>query len=171
MPRSPAEKEPIFTALVEKNRNALFRLCRYYERDSERRRDLEQEIWVALWRSLDAFRGDASARTWLFRVAHNVGASWSARDRRRRAEVGELVDEPDPKEGEEQLLRRARLARLEATMRTLDLPSQQICLLHLEGFTAAEIGEVAGLTETNVRTRLSRIRKKLSDAEHERGRP
>ena len=54
---------------------ALERLARAYERDADKRRDLLQEIHVALWRSLARFDGRCSLRTWVYRVAHNTATS------------------------------------------------------------------------------------------------
>ena len=60
---------------------ALERLARGYERDSDKRRDLLQEIHIALWRSLARFDGRCSVRTWVYRVAHNVATSRVVRAR------------------------------------------------------------------------------------------
>jgi len=54
---------------------ALDRLAYAYEADPDRRRDLLQEIHLALWRSLEKFNGQCSLRTWIYRVAHNVATS------------------------------------------------------------------------------------------------
>jgi RNA polymerase sigma-70 factor, ECF subfamily len=54
---------------------ALERLARAYEVDPELRRDLLQDIHIALWQSLARFDGRCSERTWVYRVAHNIGAS------------------------------------------------------------------------------------------------
>src|SRR5688572_29918745 len=54
---------------------ALERLARAYERDPDKRRDLLQDIHVALWRSLARFDGRCSLRTWVYRVAHNTATS------------------------------------------------------------------------------------------------
>src|SRR5262247_4614138 len=61
---------------------ALQRLARATEANAERRRDLLQDMHVALWRSLAAFDGRCAVRTWVFRVAHNVAASHVDRERR-----------------------------------------------------------------------------------------
>jgi RNA polymerase sigma-70 factor, ECF subfamily len=54
---------------------ALGRLARGYERDAEHRRDLLQDIHLALWQSLDRFDGRCSLGTWTYRVAHNIAIS------------------------------------------------------------------------------------------------
>ena len=60
----------------------LGRLARAYEADPDKRRDLLQEIDIALWRSLENFGERCSLRTWVYRVAHNVATSHIVRQRR-----------------------------------------------------------------------------------------
>jgi hypothetical protein len=55
-------------------RAAPDRPARAYEADPENRRDLIQEIHLALWRSFEGFDGRCSLRTWVYRVAHNAAA-------------------------------------------------------------------------------------------------
>src|SRR5881394_1604879 len=61
---------------------AIERLARSYEVDSDKRGDLLQEIHLAMWRSFEHFQHQCSLRTWVYRVAHNVGATHVVRDRR-----------------------------------------------------------------------------------------
>jgi RNA polymerase sigma factor (sigma-70 family) len=74
---------------------AVGRLARAYEADPDARRDVLQEIHFAVWRSLAAFDGRCSLRTWAYRVAHNAAASHVMRQRRARA----LVDDSPYKRG------------------------------------------------------------------------
>src|SRR5687767_8864852 len=67
---------------------ALERLARAYEPNADARRDLMQEIHIALWRSLSGFDRRCSLRTWVYRVAHNTATS---RVIRRRANAPTLV--------------------------------------------------------------------------------
>ena len=60
---------------------ALERLAGAYERDTDARRDLLQDIHVALWRSLARYNGRCSLRTWVYRVAHNTAISRAVRPR------------------------------------------------------------------------------------------
>ena len=73
---------------------ALQRLVRAYEADPERRRDLLQEIHIALWRSLAGFDRRCSLRTWVYRVAHNTATSQVIR-RRARAPTFVSLDDVD----------------------------------------------------------------------------
>jgi RNA polymerase sigma-70 factor (ECF subfamily) len=121
---SKSEREAKFGQLLETHASALRRLCSAYRRDREAQEDLFQEIAVALWTALQRFRGDASERTWLYRIAHNVALTDSARWQRRRSR--EIPFEQDPPvislEGgpREDLLDAVR--RLEPIERELALP-------------------------------------------------
>ena len=62
---------------------ALQRLCRGYEINVNARAELRQEILLQLWRALDTYRGDASLRTFVFRVAHNTAIKHISKNARR----------------------------------------------------------------------------------------
>ncbi len=67
--------------------SALARLARAYEADPDKRRDLTQEVHLALWRSFEGFDARCSLRTWVYRVAHNTAISWVNRQKRTRSHM------------------------------------------------------------------------------------
>ena len=89
----------LYERAVAEYGTALGRLARGYEADPEKRRDLLQEVHLALWRSFEGFDGRCSLRTWVYRVAHNVAGSWVIRQKRAgrdlvradRVEAGALI--------------------------------------------------------------------------------
>jgi RNA polymerase sigma-70 factor (ECF subfamily) len=141
---------------------ALRRVAATYEADPDLREDLFQEIGLAIWRALPAFRGDASMRTFVFRIAHNRGLSHGWREGRRPEFLEEpefLIDEaPSPEIEAAQSQRRRRL--LEA-IHQLPIGMRQVITLRLEGLSHREIADVTGLTENNVMVRASRARGRL----------
>ncbi|HEY3742225.1 MAG TPA: sigma-70 family RNA polymerase sigma factor [Bryobacteraceae bacterium] len=142
---------------------AIDRLARAYEADSDRRRDLVQEIHVALWRSFEAFDGRCSMRTWVYRVAHNVAATHVIRDQRanRREWVSiEAVESRSAIEpaGEADLDHRRALARLTAMIQQLKPLDRQVIVPYLEGMDAASIGEISGISARNAATKIHRIK-------------
>ena len=66
---------------------SLDRLARAYEADPDKRRDLGQEIHLALWRSFAGWNEQCSMRTWVYRVAHNAATSHVIRQRRANAQT------------------------------------------------------------------------------------
>jgi len=139
---------------------ALERLARAYEADSDSRRDLLQEIHIALWRSFEGFDRRCSLRTWIYRVAHNVSTSHVLRQRRARSQtlVGleELENLPDSKSNDAD--RSHALNRLLNLVQRLKPLDRQVILSYLEGLDAASIGEITGLSAGNVATKIHRIK-------------
>jgi len=145
---------------------ALGRLARFYEADPAERRDLLQAIHLALWRSFAGFDGRCSVRSWVYRVAHNVGAS-HVLSRRRQARLGgatlDALDQvPAPDNPEAQVAGRDLLARLLRIVEGLKAPDAQVMLLYLEDVPAAEIGEITGLSAGAVATRIHRLKAVLA---------
>ena len=141
------------------------RLVRGYESDPDRQRDLLQEMHIELWRSLKGFDHRCSLRTWVYRVANNVGADHLTKRRKvseRLVELEALSADPTAQVGEVQQRRREDLAELQALIHRLAPLDRQIILLYLEGGTAAEIGEVTGLSAGNCATKIHRIKKLLN---------
>ena len=152
-----------FEALLHSYAPAIRRTARLYEIEPAAREDLFQEICLALWQALPRFRGDSSERTFVFRVAHNRGASHAWRRRRRQMapldETPEPLDRaPSPEDAAMAGERRDDLAR---AVQALPLGLQQAATLLLEGLTPREIGDVLGITENNVGVRLARARQAL----------
>lgn len=167
--RSPAaagselDRDALFDELLRLHGPALRRVAATYEADPARREDLFQDVCLALWRALPAFRGDASARTYLFRIAHNRGLTHRSRRRAAwEAELEEAEAVADPGPGPEAGLHHdQRRARLRRAILGLPLPHRQVLVLALEGLPHREIGEVLGITENHVAVRLSRARAAL----------
>jgi RNA polymerase sigma-70 factor, ECF subfamily len=152
---------------------ALERLARAYEADPDRRRDLLQEIHLALWRSFAVFDGRCSLRTWIYRVAHNTAASQVTRRQARTPPLvglDQLASIPTEENGETLADRRRALERILILIRKLAPLDRQVILLYLEGEDAATIGDVTGLSSGNVATKIHRIKIILSERFHEGGR-
>jgi len=144
---------------------ALERLARAYEADPDVRRDLLQDIHVELWRSFRTFDGKCSLRTWIYRVAHNVAASHVLRQQRTRTEtllgLDELENLPDA-DSVQAADRSHALDRLLQLIQQLKPLDRHVILSYLEGLDAAAIGEITGLSPTNVATKIHRIKNLLA---------
>lgn len=159
-------QDELYSEAAQTYGGALERLARAYEADADLRRDLVQEIHVALWRSFDGFDGRCSLRTWIYRVAHNVGASHVLRQRRTRRQelVGleELENLPDANHAQSTADRGHALDRLLTLIQRLKPIDRHVILSYLEGLDAASIGEITGLSAGNVATKIHRIKNMLA---------
>jgi RNA polymerase sigma factor (sigma-70 family) len=151
-----------FRQLLTEYGAALQRLTAGYADNPADREDLLQDIHVAIWHALPRFREDASERTWLYRIAHNVAISASMRRRRRREdEMRDSTDAaPTPEAEYAENERRAMLIRAVQSLYGIE---KQLVLLYLEGLSNGEIAEIVGLSGGAVATRLSRLRVRLSE--------
>lgn len=153
-----------FEAIVQEHTPFIARIASTYERRPALIEELTQDVFLALYRSLPSFRGEASLRTFLARIAHNVCVDHVRRATRRPVEMGDdtITDMPDDADGPEMRADKA-IARdkLLDAVRKLPVIQRQVISLHLEGFEAGEIGQTLGLNPGNVRVRLHRARDTL----------
>ena len=161
-----SNQDELYQHAVNTYGTALERLARAYEADPEARRDLLQEIHIALWRSFEAFEGRCSERTWIYRVAHNAAASHVLRQRRARSQVlvglEELENLPDANTGPQAADRSQALDRLLRLIQHLKPLDRHVILSYLEGLDAASIAEITGLSPGNVATKIHRIKSVLA---------
>ena len=96
-------------------------------------------------------------------MSHNVASSFVLRHRRSRAAdavgLDEIDDVADDSKPDETADRNIMVEHLRNLIARLGPPDQQLMLLYLEGLDAAEIGEITGLTASNVATKIHRIKK------------
>lgn len=153
--------EDAFDRIARAHGAALARVAWGYVSNAADHDDLVQEILVAIWRALPRFRGDASERTYVFRIAHNRGITFAAR-RREHETLDADASIADPAPGAHEALEAAlERRRLVTAVRSLPEPLRQAVMMRLEGFEIAEIASVQGISENNVSVRLTRARDRL----------
>ena len=158
MRHDPARQER-FVDLVHAHQGAIRKVVTLYAENDADRDDLFQEIVLQLWRSFDAFRGEAAFSTFLYRVALNT-ALMRLRRAYRRPEIsgGTALDEfPAPSAGPDP----GDVERLHAAIRRLGPLDRAIILLVLEERSHEEIAAVTGITARNVNVRVVRIKERL----------
>lgn len=154
------ERRRAFEALLQTHRKIVFKVAAVYARGEEDRHDLAQEILLQAWRSFGGYDTARRFSTWMYRVALNVGLSHARRRRERTQPLddtlvdtlggGTPIDEPDE--------RLVLLARAIESLAPLD---RALILLYLDEQPYAEIAAVLGIGESNVGTRLARLKQRL----------
>ncbi len=152
-----------FEMLLHEHRGIVFKVAGLYSRSVADRDDLVQEISTQLWRSFDHYDpARAKFSTWMYRIALNVAISqarrWPEADRFEPLQAHHLETvgggEPTPEPDE-------RLTALYAFIGQLDPLNRALILLYLEDKSYTDIAEILGISETNVATKISRIKQKL----------
>ncbi len=154
-----------FGELLERHRAIVFKIAGSYARSPEDRADLAQEIAVQLWRAWPGYDRTRSLTTWMYRIALNVAIGFARGDglRRRHAvpldeDVHDLADHDATDHETDQQLRllRAFIARQPPLDRAL-------LLLYLDERPQREIAGILGISETNVSTRIGRLKQRIRD--------
>lgn len=159
-----AAQDDLYNEAIAQYGASLERLARAYEVETENRRDLLQEIHIAIWRSFQLFDARCSMRTWVYRVAHNVAASRVMRKRRFLADLVTLDDldtlpHPAAEHSAEETPTLDRIWSLIQQLKPLD---RQVIVSYLEEMDAVSIGEVTGLSPQNIATKVHRIKNLLA---------
>lgn len=159
-------EQDVFAELVRRYQNRVFRFLLRMTGCREDALELTQDTMMKALRALSSWRPDTAFSTWLFRIANNT-----ATDRLRRKKVvkyiplDEHMDFPDPAAGPEEALQSAQRTRiLDAALQRLQKDYREVLLLReIEEMSYAEIGEVLGLREGTVKSRIARARQALLD--------
>ena len=161
-----AGQDALYNRLAIEYAAPLARLARAHEADRALQQDLLQEIHLALWRSLPAFKNRCSLRTWVYRVAHNAASTHVLRARRRRSSQLVAIDDieiaSEPADIDADIDEGRALARVAELIQRLKPIDREVIILHLEGLSREEIGEIAGLSFSNVAIKIHRIKQLLA---------
>ncbi len=158
-----SQRADVFDAVLAAHAPLIERILSAYERRPAVRAELRQEVAVALWQALPRFRGDSGLKTYVARIAHNVGVSHVRRDAREGPQSA--LDEALPSDAaspEHAVSREQLRLRLAEAIRALPLGQKQVVVLHLEDFDHAQIAATLGIAEGAVAVRLLRARQALA---------
>lgn len=151
-----------FLALIEANKGIIYKVANSYCKDEENRKDLIQEVILQLWLSFHKYDEQYKVSTWMYRIALNVAIS-SYRKEHRRNDINHVLPESIlyMREDHATETKNADLDRLHRFIKELREIDRAIIILYLEENSQQEIGEILGLTATNVSTKVARIKEQL----------
>ncbi len=155
------DRDAVFREVMNDLQPGLARICAGYENNNAERKDLLQDMLLAIWRALPGFRNEASLRTWCYRIANNVAINHVVNAKRRKRRADEALPIATPVDPQQRAVRIAESERLTAAIRQISVVDRQLLMLWLEELSGDEISEVTGLSQTNISSRLHRARKKL----------
>ena len=151
-----------FDELVGVFHQDMYRYAAWLSRDRTVAEDVVQESLLRAWKSLESLRDDAAAKHWLLTIVRRENARYFERRRLETVDVDDLTpsqeallaDQPDHEMDDV----RDAIYRLDDDYR------EPLVLQVLMGYSTNEIGELMGLRQGAVLTRLHRARLKLKDA-------
>lgn len=135
----------------------IFRLCMGYVNDYALAQDMAQETFIIVWQQLPKFRNEANIGTWIFKIASNNCLRQMEKENR-----FSKTDLPHNLEEEKQISIEPHIQFLYKCIAKLPETDRIIISLELEDVKQAEIANIVGLSEANIRVKIHRIKDKLT---------
>jgi RNA polymerase sigma factor (sigma-70 family) len=152
----------LFISVIDTHKGILHKIANIYARDAESRKDLIQEVILQLWKSFDRYDPQFQYSTWIYKVALNVSLAFSRKEFNRGKLLDplheDLVDLIGMDLSRDEDANFHRLRQFITELKDLD---RAILLLYLEEKSQKEMAEIIGFTETNISTRIGRIKATL----------
>ena len=152
-----------FESLLEQHSGIIRKVAFGYARNESDRRDLTQDIVLQLWKAYPRYSPERPFSTWMYRIALNVSISFLRRHTRPGRETVQFDEAQHdvPHEHSSSSEMDDRLAMLQQVIANCPPLDRALLLLYLEDRSYREIAAVLGLTETNVATKLNRLKERL----------
>ncbi|MBK7233443.1 MAG: sigma-70 family RNA polymerase sigma factor [Saprospiraceae bacterium] len=155
------EQQQFFEEIIEQHKGIMFKVARTYCLDEVDRQDLIQEMIIQIWQSTPKYNKQYKISTWLYRISLNVAISFYRKKASRTSKFSVLDDQtaeiPIHDKSEDEL----QLNLLEQFISELKELDKALMILYLEDKSHTEIGQILGISVSNVGTKIGRIKDKL----------
>lgn len=158
-------RETLYNQIIQDHYPRVFRLCYRYFGNGDDAEDATQEVFLKVWLNKDKFRGESNIGTWIYRITVNVCLTFF-RNRQIKEKGTEYLSQyyyPDGdilgySEGESGY---EKIQFLEKFLCGCPAIDRTLINLYLENMDSRHIAEITGLSESNTRIRIHRIKKRI----------
>ena len=155
-----------FNKINDNHADAIKRICSGYEFNEQRAEELYQEVMTSIWQSLCNFKNECSLKTWSYRVAYNKCISHSVKESKKNeislSTIEDIEHLLSSGEFDKKIVNKSLLEKIKDILKSIKPIDREVFLLFLEGESGKEIAAISGLTESNVSTKISRVKKLIS---------
>jgi RNA polymerase sigma-70 factor (ECF subfamily) len=155
-----------YTHLVDRHKDLVFTISLKILQNREDAEEVAQDVFVKAYQKLSSFRRDSRFSTWLYRIAYNESISKTRLRKVREVEIldeiSESVADDSLEEGILGLSHEEQRNAVDLVMKKMPEGDQLLLnLFYMQGIPVKEIAEISGQSESNVKVRLHRLRKKI----------
>lgn len=153
-----------FEQLLQQHQKIVYKVVNTYCWHNDERADLAQEIAIQLWRAFPTYDVQRNFSTWMYRIALNVAIS-IVRQKKNSLQYSVPLDESHHNIGADiaESTEQERIYCLQRFIAQLDTLNRALMLLYLEDHSYREIAEIVGISETNVATKISRLKQRIRE--------
>ncbi len=159
------DKEQRYKQVIKDNQDRIYRICCCYVKDKDERKDVFLDTLINIWKGFEKFDGRAQISTWVYRITVNTSLAYLQSEKRRENifksenKYDENLIEDFP--AEETTNIEGEINRLYKCINKLSFIDRTLISLYLEDVSTKEMSEVLGISETNVRVKIHRVKKEL----------
>lgn len=153
-----------FEEILNKNKGIIFRIVNYYCKNADDKKDLEQEILIQIWLSYKKYNEAFAWSTFIYRIALNVSIGFYKKQKRRKDKfinVNLFIE--THLQDETPLVIDEDLRVLNEFIFQLNDINKALMILYLQEKSYAEIGLILGISETNISTKINRLKIQLKE--------
>jgi RNA polymerase sigma-70 factor (ECF subfamily) len=150
-----------FEKIINDNQAIINKVCFGYTNNLEDRNDLRQEIIIQIWKAYPKFNYQSKISTWIYRIALNTAISNFRRNKRNNVSNELLSAHYKIPEEANNIELEEKIVKLYQLIHRLDDLEKAIMMLYLDDNSYCDIAAIVGITETNVATKINRIKAKL----------
>lgn len=158
-------QEEIFREAIRQNDRRIFSICCHFLGSRDEAKDAYQEVLLKVWLNIKNFRGESQMKTWICRIAVNVCLTFLSKSRKSsyvfvpfsQKDYHDEICEDDYDPGEEEL----KIKFFDEFKNKLNHADKTLVTLYLEDMEYTEISQITGLSESNARTRIHRIKNQI----------
>lgn len=151
-------EKSLFESLHTQYQPMVRTMCMGFVRgDSDIAHDLSQEVFINVWRAIEKFRGDASYKTWIYRITVNTCLQHLRKEKNRQRVSLNTVETSVPTEpGKDH-------KELYDAIGQLSEIERLIIMMVLDELEYEEIAKVVGISPVNLRVKIHRIKSRLKN--------
>ncbi|WP_396151990.1 RNA polymerase sigma factor [Flavobacterium sp.] len=153
-----------FEEILNKNKGIIFRIVNYYCKNADDKKDLEQEILIQIWLSYKKYNEAFAWSTFIYRIALNVSIGFYKKQKRRKDKfinVNLFIE--THLQDETPLVIDEDLRVLNEFIFQLNDINKALMILYLQEKSYAEIALILGISETNISTKINRLKIQLKE--------
>lgn len=153
-----------FEEILNKHKGIVFRIVNYYCKDSDDKKDLEQEILIQIWLSHKKYNQEFAWSTFIYRIALNVSIGFYNKQKRQKDKFSNVnlfietnVQDDIPLVVDEDL------QLLNEFICQLNDINKALMILYLQEKSYAEMALILGVSATNIGTKINRLKNQLKE--------
>lgn len=157
-------RDELFKEAIRENDKMILRICNHFFGPGENAKDAHQEILLKIWLNIEKFRNESKIKTWIYRIAVNVCLTFLSSNRKKSSIFVRFSKSTYNKSYEESSLFKDdenKAQFLRAFIDNLNATDKVLVSLYLEDLDTKEMSNITGLSESNVRVKIHRIKNEI----------